>query len=280
MNRDGRRIEEIVARIDEMPNPAARTLMQECLQAMLGFYGNGLERILAVARQSGPGGEKVLADLVGDTVVSGLLLIHGLHPRDLATRLNEALAKVRPYMESHGGNVELLGLENDFARLRLQGSCQSCPSSSVTLELAVRSAIEEACPDLAGFHVEGLPVASAAAPHQPGRPPEWIEVPEAAALAEGAMMPLPHAGMPVILCRVKGQYYAYRDHCPACNLPLHLGSLEGETLACSLGHRYDAPRAGRALGGASSHLDPLPLLVRDGTVSLALPRENGHVPRA
>jgi Fe-S cluster biogenesis protein NfuA len=77
-----------------------------------------------------------------------------LHPVDLATRLQEALEKVRPYLESHGGNVELLGLEDGFARLSLRGACKTCPSSSVTLELAVRKALEEACPDLLGFNVE------------------------------------------------------------------------------------------------------------------------------
>jgi len=56
-------------------------------------------------------------------------------------------------MQSHGGNIELLSLENEVARVKLQGTCKSCPSSAVTLELAVRRAVEEACPDLLGFEV-------------------------------------------------------------------------------------------------------------------------------
>ena len=88
-----------------------------------------------------------------DQAVSGLLLIHGLHPVPLDTRLRGALEKVRPYMRSHGGNIELLSLENEVARVKLQGTCKSCPSSAVTLELAVRRAVEEACPDLVGFEV-------------------------------------------------------------------------------------------------------------------------------
>ena len=87
---------------------------------------------------------------------AGCCLIHDLHPVPLETRLREALDTVRPYMESHGGNVELLSLEDDVARLGLQGHCKTCPSSSVTLELAIRGAIEEACPDLMGIEVEGL----------------------------------------------------------------------------------------------------------------------------
>ena len=74
------------------------------------------------------------------------------------TPLREALEKVRPYMQSHGGNIELLSLENDVASVRLSGTCKSCPSSAITLELAVRRAVEEACPDLLGFEVVGQEV--------------------------------------------------------------------------------------------------------------------------
>ncbi len=59
-------------------------------------------------------------------------------------------------MESHGGNVELLGIEDGVARLRLEGSCKSCRASSSTLELAVRQALEAAAPDLEGMDVEGV----------------------------------------------------------------------------------------------------------------------------
>jgi Fe-S cluster biogenesis protein NfuA len=96
-----------------------------------------------------------LKRLLQDQAVKGLLLIHGLHPVALEKRLRDALEKVRPYMQSHGGNIELLGLENDVARVKLEGTCKTCPSSTVTLELAVRRVVEEACPDLLGFEVMG-----------------------------------------------------------------------------------------------------------------------------
>ena len=63
------------------------------------------------------------------------------------------MEKVLPYMQRHGGNIELLSLENEVARIKLEGTCKTCPSSRVTLEFAVRRAVEEACPDLLGFEV-------------------------------------------------------------------------------------------------------------------------------
>ena len=137
--------------------------------------------------------------MINDGAVRGLLLIHNLHPVSLETRLLEALDKIRPYMESHGGNVELLSLDNDVAKLRLQGHCKSCPSSAVTMELAIRSAIEEACPDLMGFEVEGLaPIPGSAPIHAPNGAPAWTEVPEAVGLAETEMIPVQPGEVPLV----------------------------------------------------------------------------------
>jgi Fe-S cluster biogenesis protein NfuA len=122
---------------------------------LLAFYGEGLLRIRDSLQNADEEGREVFKALLRDEIVSSLLLIHGLHPESLEERLLGALEQVRPYMQSHGGNIELLNLENDVARIRLDGTCKSCPSSSVTLELAVRKAVEEACPDLLGFEVVG-----------------------------------------------------------------------------------------------------------------------------
>jgi Fe-S cluster biogenesis protein NfuA len=63
---------------------------------------------------------------------------------------------MRPFLASHGGNVELVSVEEGVARLRLEGSCNGCPSSAATLEHALKEAIEEAAPDLLGLEVEGV----------------------------------------------------------------------------------------------------------------------------
>jgi Fe-S cluster biogenesis protein NfuA len=156
INRQGKHIQDLVEQVEALPDPEARELAQECLHSLLTMYGEGLARILQLVKNAGAEGEKVREALLADKLVSGLLLIHGLHPVSLEARLRGALDKIRPYLRSHGGDVELLNLQDDVARLRLQGTCKSCPSSSVTLELAVRRVIEEACPDLAGFEVEEL----------------------------------------------------------------------------------------------------------------------------
>ena len=137
------------------------------------MYGVGLEQILAALFAAGEDGERLAVGLADDPLVATLLLIHDLHPVPLEDRVQGALESVRPYMESHGGNVELLSLEDGVARISLRGSCSDCSASSVTLELAIKQALEEAAPDLDGLEVEGvapqapglaLPMASAEAP--------------------------------------------------------------------------------------------------------------------
>ncbi len=276
LNREGRRVQELVGKLDAVPDPSARAIANECIESLVRFYGQGLARILELVEAAGGAGQGVRESLLGDPAVRGLLLIHDLHPVPLEARLLEALEKVRPYMESHGGNVELVSLEDHFAKLRLEGHCKTCPSSTVTMELAIRSAIEEACPDLMDFEVEGVAAAPAATTHIPHGAPEWSEIPNTQQLAEGAMMAVHASEAPLIVCRIGGQFYAYRDHCPACNMPLHLGAVDGDIITCTLGHRYDARRAGRSLDEASRHLDPLPLLEHDGAVRVALARESGQ----
>ena len=279
INAHGERLQKLLAEVQALPYPGARELIQDCMESVLGFYGTGLKRILQVVSEDGPEGRKVFRDLIQDDVVKGLLLIHDLHPLNLEERLLEALDKVRPYLKSHGGNVELISLENDVARLRLQGTCQSCASSSVTLELAIRHAIEQACPDLVHFEVEGVTQdKSAASLAQRRAVTEWTVVKTAHQLEEGAWMPVRIGDVRLVICKVNGTLYAYRNRCPACNMPLDTGSFEGGILSCALNHRYDVVHAGRCAAIPSAHLDPLPLLVQENVVKVALTKEVVDVP--
>jgi Fe-S cluster biogenesis protein NfuA len=94
--------------------------------------------------------------LADDELLAHLLLLHDLHPVDVGTRVANALEEVRPYLGSHGGDVELLGVEEGVARLRLNGTCDGCPSSAVTLKHSIETAILRAAPELERVEAEGL----------------------------------------------------------------------------------------------------------------------------
>jgi Fe-S cluster biogenesis protein NfuA len=91
-----------------------------------------------------------------DEVVAGLLLLHGLHPLDMEARIRQALEQVRPFLRSHGGNVELIDVAAGVVRLRLVGSCDGCPSSAETMSQTIEEAILARAPDVMAVEVEGV----------------------------------------------------------------------------------------------------------------------------
>lgn len=269
-HQQGQRINELIQQVNSLPDPVARELLHECIRSLLGLHGDGLARVLQLVKNSGAAGVEVHEALLRDKLVRGLLLIHGLHPVPLETRLREALGKVRPYMESHGGNVELIHLKDDVAKLRLQGTCKSCPSSAITLELAVRHAIEEACPDLLGFEVEGSVAQSEAPVHTPAAAPSWTAVEGIEELSDGEMRFIDVGAVSVLVLKTGGNLYAYRNHCPACESNLKAAVVEAELLTCRLGHRFDVQRAGLCPDNAEVHLEPFPLLTTNGSVKVSV----------
>jgi Fe-S cluster biogenesis protein NfuA len=149
------RVQELLGSLDEIADPVAQARVQELVGTVLELYGAGLERILGVIADAGEGAIHIRNALLDDGIVASLLLIHGLYPIPLEERVTEAIESVRPFLASHGGDVEILSIEDGIARLRLQGSCNGCPASASTLEHALKEAIDEAAPDLLALEVEG-----------------------------------------------------------------------------------------------------------------------------
>jgi Fe-S cluster biogenesis protein NfuA len=139
------RVEALLEEVERLDEPARGTAL-ELVQGLLDLYGDGLARVVDHVAEHDDG--TLAGALAGDELVAHLLLLHGLHPVPLERRVDAALAEVRPYLESHGGNVDLLGIDAGVVRLQLQGSCSGCPSSAVTLKHAVEEAIYKAAPDV------------------------------------------------------------------------------------------------------------------------------------
>jgi Fe-S cluster biogenesis protein NfuA len=150
------RLELLLGEVERLASPVALAHTREIVQTLLDIHGVGLERLLEHATAAGEAGRQVLDACSRDDVVGGLLLLHGLHPLDVEARVRQALDGVRPYLRSHGGNVELLGLSDGVVRLRLVGSCHSCPSSAVTMKLTIEEAILGKAPEVVAVEVEGL----------------------------------------------------------------------------------------------------------------------------
>lgn len=267
------RIEALVETIQTAAvNPALRTSAEELVETLLELHGSGLERMLDVAYEAA--GQPLIDTLAEDDLVGSLLLLHGLHPMPLEARVQQALEKVRPYLQSHNGDVEVLGIRDGVVQLRLRGNCEGCPASALTLKLAVEEAIYEAAPDVIAIEsVQGkeapTPAVNGAA--LAGAGSQWHEVGDFSRLEAGTLQAERVAGQSVLFCRLNGQLYAYGNSCPACQQTLETARLEEAALSCPhCGQSYDVVRAGRGMEQADLQLRPVPLIVEQDRVQIAL----------
>ncbi len=150
------RIEMLIQKVSTFSDPHTRETIEELLQALLDMYGEGLARILELTMQAKASGFELLQLFTRDELVGALLLLHDLHPVDIKTRVARALNEVRPNLQAHGGNVELIKVEEGVAYLRLEGSCDGCAASTITLKQTIEEAIYKAAPDLDRLEVEGV----------------------------------------------------------------------------------------------------------------------------
>jgi Fe-S cluster biogenesis protein NfuA len=142
------KIEALVEEIEGWQDSGMRTKIIELLQALLQFYGEGLARLIEIVAQRDATLPHVLAR---DELIAHLLLLHGLHPLPVERRVAMALEDVRPYLQAHGGTVELVSLEGGVARVRLRISCHGSLSSTAALKQAIADAMQQTAPDLEGI---------------------------------------------------------------------------------------------------------------------------------
>ena len=279
------RVEGLLDAVESLPGEQGRETALAAVQALVELYGAALERLVELAAGHDEDGSLARA-VAADELLAHLLLVHDLHPEPLEARVTQALDEVRPYLESHGGDVTLLGLQDGVVRLRMQGSCSGCPSSSLTLKLAIEDAIQRLAPDVTEIRAEDEGEAAAAgggllqieiSPALTARTTvtRWTQVAGLEALPTGSTALHDVDGEPVLFARGARALYAYRPRCAACEGSLGAAVLADGLLTCpACGARFDVRVAGRGADDPQLHLEPVPLLHEPGeAVRVAASRE-------
>ncbi|HKS01892.1 MAG TPA: hypothetical protein VJS86_09460 [Arthrobacter sp.] len=268
-------------------------------------YGAALRRIMQILQNQGKLDRAMVDALTADDLVSGLLLVHGAHPHSLETRVTGALQRTRPYLNSYGIDVELEGISpHGVVRLKLLVTREG-NAPAAALRSTIEEAIEEAAPEITAIdvveeekpavHSGLLPVDSLVI--RENTPPAgtpmtswhdmqggtWEPVPEIAGLESDEVAGFLVRGYPVVACRLGQDIFACRDYCPRCTGAMTGATLQrspaeptGRAVLCCptcRGH-FDLHRAGICLDDKNLHLDLLPLLVRHGVLSVAVPSES------
>lgn len=153
----GRRVEEVLDRLTTAGNPATTSAAEELVRVLMDFYGEGLARIVAVL--SAQGGT-ALGPLLDDEVLTGLLVLHELHPEDTMARVARGLRG------AGAGDAEVVGFDESSGRLRVAlpaGDGCGCPSTTGALQGRIEAALSCFAPEVASVVFE----APAAAPREP-----------------------------------------------------------------------------------------------------------------
>ena len=282
----GERI-ELLLEASAAAGPVARERAEELVRLVVELYGAGLERVLDLTHEAGKLDDDLLAAFADDELVASLLLVHDLHPYGVQERIARALDSVRPYLGSHGGDVKLLGVDAEgVVTLQLLGSCDGCASSAVTLELAVEDAIRAAAPEIVRIEVEeaaktpGLITVDQLTSRIRSQDSQvtWSAAGKLEDLAVGGLLRSTVAGTDVLLARLLSGVYAYQDHCVGCGSSFEGAGMQrspalpgSAVLTCrSCNAHYDVRRAGADMDVPERHLEPVPLLERDGVVEVAV----------
>jgi len=136
------RMEELIHALDETADSPICRKARELVQIVLKMHADALEHVLDSIHDNALTGQQLIDRLAEDPLISNLLVLHGLHPLDLETRVRHALESVKPRLGLHGGDVDLIGVTPDgVVKLRLEGNCHGCPSSRITLKSSIEEAI-------------------------------------------------------------------------------------------------------------------------------------------
>ena len=150
------RIGDLVQQIEEIADPATRATAKGLIQSLMDLHGAAIERTMEIVAEAGDPGVALIDQLGRDPMVSSLLVLYGLHPEDLDSRVQKAIEKVKPQLRKQGAEVEILELHEGVVRLRVQTGEHTCGSTAKTVRTTLEGAIYDAAPDLHLLTLEGL----------------------------------------------------------------------------------------------------------------------------
>jgi Fe-S cluster biogenesis protein NfuA/nitrite reductase/ring-hydroxylating ferredoxin subunit len=299
-----RRLDALLDSFESHPDPHVREGVVELVVTLRQLHAEGLKRLTDLLGEDAERFDRALSD----PLVANLLLLYDLVMIDERQRAEAALEELRPLARSHGGDLQLLGVDDGIVTIRLLGACEGCPSSMATLREGIARALEARLPGFQGLQVEGpaldadrgqAPPASGTSPI-PGQPASFVPAEKILQLerrlreghasstepAEGPprrvnvapLDKLPIGALygtlvdndPVLVLRDGDGLKAYRNACPDSILPLHLGSLEGGVILCPWhGCCFDGATGAR-LEEEGPPLETLEVGLTDGVVWVEL----------
>ncbi len=290
----------LVGELEQHPDTEVREKALDLVQIILKLHGEALRRMLTTF-ESLPMKSEIYSRMLGDDVIRAILTIHDLLPEELETRVAKAVEELRPFLISQGCDVNLLGVDKGHARLRLMRSGKGAPPVAA-LKLEIEKVLDVAAPDLLGIDIEGFAeqveaTARAAAllgsiitpsrgetaparlvqikrtrPEAANVSGTWVSVVRSLGFEDGKFKVVNYAEINLLVCKLDGEFYAYRNACAAeQGSPLDDALFDSPVLTCTChGYNYDLRRGGSCVERPELSLQSLPAKVEDDKVKVAL----------
>jgi len=251
--------DEAVARLDAL----VQTLEREGDERALAL----LQLIDAVHR---PALALIAAGDLEHPVAHALLAMYDLAPLDDDVLVEEALDEVRPYIHSHGGDIELLSVDDGVVHVRMSGSCDGCAASALTLRRGIETTLRDRYPafrEVVAHEPEGSPLLQI----ENLRRPLFVDAGRVDEVAPGALRGVVVDGIPVLLANAGGEIYGFRNACAIDGKALDGGRLADTVIVCPWHNcAYDARSGKRLDEPGEPGLAVVPVALRDGVVQTAV----------
>jgi Fe-S cluster biogenesis protein NfuA len=153
---DIQRIGGLVQEIESIADPAIRATTKDLVQSLMDLHGAAFEKALEIIAETREPGMSIIDRLGRDSLVSSVLILYGLHPEDLESRVVKAVDRVRQQLRKQGCEVELLGVNDGAIRMRVETGSHTCGSTAKTVQATLEAAMYDAAPDLTSLVIEGL----------------------------------------------------------------------------------------------------------------------------
>ncbi|MBI3343893.1 MAG: NifU family protein [Gammaproteobacteria bacterium] len=218
--------------------------VQALKSAIEDLHKEALKRLIRALKDDPAAGVR-LREALGDQVVYGVLLFHGLVREPLEVRVQKALDEVRPFMHQHGGDVELVAVRPlDTVEVRLVGACHGCPASSQTLTEGVERAIRQHCPEILHIHqvskgrTETKPAGNGVAtlhfvsPFALRTRDGWIDAARLDEIPDGSILERELKGRSLLLYRQGTQVSCMDNRCAHLGMALEMGEIVDGVITC------------------------------------------------
>lgn len=266
-------VDDRAARVADL-DPDAQVAALELKEAIEAFHRPALVHIVRTLRDD-PRGKELLFELVDDPNVRAVFALHGIIKPDIMTRANIALDGVRPYLQSHGGDVELVRIENGRAAVRLHGSCNGCSMSAVTLREGVEEALVNGVTEIDGIDVlDDEPTTAFIPLSSIGRKTSgetgWVQGPATSDVALGSMLRFDvDTGAETdsfIVTNIDNKFAVFRNACVHQGMTLDGGMIDAGIIVCPWhGFKFEAT-TGECISAPGAQLSPIPTRIESGHV--------------